>query len=78
MASLSHGSYDGWASQVAIDPAANAGDLRDTGSIPGLGRSLRGAHNYPLQFSFLENPMDREDRWAIIHRIAESDTTEAT
>ena len=78
---LSHGSYDGWASQVAVgvkNPAANAGDLRDTGSIPGLGRSLREGHDNPLQFSCLENLMDREDRWAIIHRIAESDTTEAT
>ena len=37
----------------------NAGDLRDMGSIPGLGRSLGGGHGNPLQSSCLENPMDR-------------------
>ena len=38
---------------------ANAGDLRDLGSIPGLGRSAGGGHGNPLQCSCLENPMDR-------------------
>ena len=38
---------------------ANAGDKRDTGSIPGLGRSPEGGHGNPLQCSCLENPMDR-------------------
>ena len=37
----------------------NAGDLRDTGLIPGSGRSPRGGHGNPLQYSCLENPMDR-------------------
>ena len=37
----------------------NAGDTRDTGSIPGSGRSPRGRHGNPPQFSCLENPMDR-------------------
>ena len=39
---------------------AHAGDIRDAGSFPGLGRSPRGEHNNPLQYSCLENPMDRE------------------
>ena len=38
---------------------ANAGDLRDMGSIPGLGRSLGGGHSNPLQYSCLENVMAR-------------------
>jgi len=37
---------------------ANAGDIRDAGSIPGLGRSPREGHSNPLQYSCLENPMD--------------------
>ena len=37
---------------------ANAGDIRDTGSILGLGISPGGGHGNPLQYSFLENPMD--------------------
>ena len=39
---------------------ANAGDVRDSGSILGLGRSLGGGNGNPLQYSCLENPMDRE------------------
>ena len=35
---------------------ANAGDIRDMGSIPGLGRSLGGGHDKPIQYSHLENP----------------------
>ena len=42
----------------------SAGDVRDLGSIPGLGRSPGGGHGYPLQYSSLENPMDRADWWA--------------
>ena len=40
-------------------PPADAGDLRDTGSIPGSGRSPGGGHGNPLQHSWLENPVDR-------------------
>ena len=50
-----------WASQVALvvkDPPANAGDIREIGLIPGLGRSPGGGHGTPLQYSCLENPMD--------------------
>ena len=51
-----------WASHVALvvkNPPANAGDIRDAGLIPGLGRSPGGEHGNPLQYSCLENPMDR-------------------
>ena len=44
---------------VVTNPPANAGDARDVGSIPGLGRSPGGRHGYPLQYSYLENPIDR-------------------
>ena len=51
-----------WASQVVVvvkNPLANAGDLRDTGLLPGLGRCPGGGHGNPLQCSCLEKPMDR-------------------
>ena len=44
---------------VAKNLSANAGDLKDVGSIPGLGRSLGGGNGNPFQYSYLENPMDR-------------------
>ena len=44
---------------VVKNMLANAGDVRDRGSIPGLGRSPRGGHSNLLQYSCLENPMDR-------------------
>ena len=47
---------------------ANAGDIRDEGSIPGLGRFPGGGPVNPQQYSCLENPMDREARWATVHR----------
>ena len=56
-----------WAFQVALvvkNPPANAGDVRDMGSIPRLGRSPGGGHGNPLQYSCLENPMDRGVWWA--------------
>ena len=43
------------------NPPANAGDLRDAGSVPGSGISPGGEHGSPLQYSCLENPMDREE-----------------
>ena len=46
---------------VEEDTPTNAGDERDVGSIPGSGRSPRGEHGDPLQYSCLENPMDREE-----------------
>ena len=54
------------------------GDVRDVGSIPGSGRSPGGGQGNPLQYSCLENPMDREVWRATVHRVAESATTEVT
>ena len=51
---------------------ASAGDVRDMGSIPGLGRFPGGGHGNPLQYSCLENPMDRGAWWATVHRITKS------
>ena len=51
----------------------NSGDL---GSIPGSGRSPGEGNGYPLQYFCLEYPMDRGAWWAIVHLVAESDTTE--
>ena len=48
--------------------------IRDTGSIPGLERSPGEGHGNPLQYSCLENPMDRGDWWAIVHRVRQSRT----
>ena len=53
------------------ESACNAGDL---GSIPGLGRSPGGGHGNSLHYSCLENPMDREAWWAIVHGVAKSQT----
>ena len=53
---------------------ANAGDVRDVGSIPGLGRSPAGGHGNPLQYSCLKNPMDRRARWAAVHGVIKSQT----
>ena len=52
------------------NPPDRAGDTRDTGSIPGLGRSPGGGNGNPLQYSCLENPMDREAWWATFHGVA--------
>ena len=57
------------------NPPANAGD---TGWIPGSGRCPGVGHGNPLQYSCLENPMDREGWPAAVHRVTESDITEAT
>ena len=51
---------------------ANAGDIRDACVILGLGRSLEGWHGNPFQYSCLENPMDRGDWRATIHRVTRS------
>ena len=57
-----------------IAPFCNEGDL---GLIPGSGRSPGGGHDNPLQYSCLENPMERGAWWATVHRgCKESDTTE--
>ena len=51
----------------------NAGDVRDMGSIPGLERSPGEGYDNPLQYSCLENPMDRGAWWATTHRVTELD-----
>ena len=50
---------------------AKVGDIRDTGSIPGSGRSPQGGHGNPVQYSCLKNPMDRGAWQAIVYRISE-------
>ena len=57
---------------VVKNMPANAGDLRDIGSIPGSGRSPGGGHGNPFQYSCLENSMDRGTWWAIVHGVANS------
>ena len=53
------------------ESACNSGDL---GLIPGLGRSPGEGNGYPLQYSCLENSMDRGAWWAIVHGVAKSRT----
>ena len=59
---------------VVKNAAANAGGVRDLGSIPGSGRLLGGGHGNPLQYSCLENPMDRGDWRAAVHGVSKSQT----
>ena len=66
-----------WAFQVALvvkNMPANARELRDTGSVPGLGRSPGGGHGNPFQYSRLENSMDRGAWWVTVHGVAKSRT----
>ena len=66
-----------WASQVVLvvkNRPANAGDVREVGLILGSGRSPGGGHGNPLQYSCLENPMDRGAWQATVHRVAKSQT----
>ena len=49
-----------------------AGDIRDMDSIPGLERTPREGNGNPLQYSCLENPMDRGAWWAMVHKVAKS------
>ena len=57
---------------VVKNPPANAEDVRDAGSIPGSGRSPEGGHGNPLQYSRLENPMDRGAWQATVHGVTKS------
>ena len=62
----------GGASQVALvvkNTPANAGDRRDAGFIPGPGKSFGEGHGNPLQYSCLENPMDRGAWQVTVHRV---------
>ena len=53
---------------------ANAGDARDSGLIPGLGKSPRGGNGNPLQYSCLENSLDRGAWQTTVHEVAKSQT----
>ena len=70
-----------WSSQIALvvkNPSANAGEARDTVSIPGSGRSPGEGNGNPLQYSCLENSMDRRTWQATVHRVAKSQTRLST
>ena len=51
------------------NPPANARDIRDMSLIPVLGRSPGGGHDNPLQYSCLDNHMDRGDWWVAVHKV---------
>ena len=57
---------------VVKNPPVNAGDVRDVGLMPGWGRSPEGGHGNPLQYSYLENPMDRRAWRTIVHGVTKS------
>ena len=61
-----------WVALVVKNLPANAGDIRDSSSTPGSARSSGGGHGNPLQYSYLENPMDRGAWQATVHRVAKS------
>ena len=66
---------EGGASQVALEVKnlpASAEDVRDVGLIPGSRRSPGGGHGNPLQYSCLENPIDRGAWWVMIYRVTKS------
>ena len=66
-----------WASQVVLvlkNLPSNAGDIRDMDSIPGLGRSSGERNGNSLQYSSLENPMDRGAWQATVHGVTKSQT----
>ena len=56
------------------DSKESACNTGDTGLIPGTGRSPEEGNGYPLQYSCMENSMDREDLWATVHGVAKSRT----
>ena len=66
-----------WASQTALvvkNPTASAGDVRDIGLIPGSGRAPGGGHENPLQYSCLENLLDRGAWQITVHGVTKSRT----
>ena len=72
-----HTNSIGGAFQVALEvknPSANAGDIRDVSSTPGSRRSPLEGNGNPLQYSCLENIMDRGAWWATVHEVAKSRT----
>ena len=74
---LRHDYWTSWASQVALmvkNPPARAGDKRDSGSVPGWGRSPGGGNGNPLQYSCLKNPMDRGAWWVTVLGVTKCQT----
>ena len=67
-----HRGLDQWFSSKEF--ICNAGDSEDMASVPGLGRSPGGVHGNPLQYSCLENPMDRGAQWATVHSVSKCQT----
>ena len=61
-------------SPVVKNQPANEGDIRDLGSIPGSGRCPGEGHSNPIQYSCLDNPLDRGAWRGIVHRFAKSQT----
>ena len=59
---------------MVMNPPANAGDIRDTGLIPGSGRFLGEGHSNPLHYFCLENSMDRGTWWATVHGVTQDRT----
>ena len=59
---------------VVNNVPANAEEVRDSGWVPGWGRSPGGGRDNPLQYSYLENPMDRGAWQATVHRVTKSET----
>ena len=59
---------------VVKNLSANAGNVKEVGSIPGLGRSPRERNGYSLWYSCLENPLDRGAQRATVHRVTKSQT----
>ena len=67
--------HEGFSGDAVVkNPLANAGDSRDTGLIPGSGRSPGRGNGNPLQYSCLDNPMDRGSWRAMVHMVAKSQT----
>ena len=57
---------------VVKNPPAHAGDIRDAGSAPGMGRYLGGGNGNPLKYACLENLMDRGAWWAVVHGVVKN------
>ena len=66
------GSTSGKKKKKKKNLSANAGDIKDMGLIPGLRSSPRGEQDNPLQYSCLENSMDKRTWWATVHSVAKS------
>ena len=65
-----------WSFRGVSDGKESPCNAGDPGSVPGLGESPGEGNGNPLQYTCLENPMDRGAWWATVHGVAELDTTE--